>query len=125
MFMLSNAMMFLTWGIGRINVDYHIGQVTHVMQELVASLFRSLMSLLHRELRVHGNIDFCMKPMAQPSDPHFSDVTNPWEVSDRMLYFINHLWTDPVEKARKNGPARFPDNWEDSGSNEQTDNRVC
>lgn len=40
MLMLGNAMMFLTWGVGRINVDYRIGQVTHVMEELVASLFR-------------------------------------------------------------------------------------
>jgi|SoiMethySBSTD1v2_1073268.scaffolds.fasta_scaffold2165391_1 hypothetical protein len=62
--MLSNAVMFLTWGIGRINMDYRIGHVTHMMEELVASLFRYLMSFLHRKFRVHGDIDFCMQPMA-------------------------------------------------------------
>ena len=31
MCMLNNVMMFLSWGIGRINMDYRIGQVPHLM----------------------------------------------------------------------------------------------
>ena len=85
----------------------------------MANLFRALMPLLHRKCRVHGDIDFCLQPMAQPSDPHSRGVTNPRDGSDRLLYFINHLWFYPIKQAGENSLPRFPDNGEDCSCDER------
>src|SRR5262245_14611758 len=63
--------------------------------------------------------------MTQPSDPHFSNITNSWSVSDCMLYFISHFWIYPIKDAGKNSFPRFPNNAEDWHSNKETNKGVC
>jgi hypothetical protein len=48
----------------RVNVNGGAGKVTQTVQELVVHLIGDLVPGFHCELRVYGNIQFCVQPVA-------------------------------------------------------------
>lgn len=76
MSVVGNGMVHFAGSRDRVNMNSGVGQVSQLMQEVVAHLLGNVMSLFHREIRQHRNVDIGMEPMAQPSDSDFTDLAD-------------------------------------------------
>ena len=94
------------------------------MQELMPYIFGDFVTFFNRDIRGHGDIEFRMKPMAQPSHPYFGDVRHPGCVIYRVFDVIDDLRVDTIEQAGEDRLCRFPHDAENSHSDEKADNRV-
>lgn len=124
MSVVGNGMVHFAGSRGRVNMNGGIGEVPQLMQEIVAHLLGNVMALLHRETGQYRNIDLCMEPMAQPSDPDFTDVTDPLGVMDRMSNLIKYLGIDPVQQPREDSLAGLPDDAKDDRCDDKAHNRI-
>jgi hypothetical protein len=59
------------------------------------------MSLLHRELRVHGDAQLGVQAVAQPPDVHPGHVLHTRGVARGVLDLFDHFRINPVEQARE------------------------
>jgi hypothetical protein len=122
--MFSDPVMFFPGCVQRIDMDGGIGKIAQMMQELMPCVFGDFVTFLNRNIRRHGDIEFGMQPMTQPSHPHLRDVLHPGCVINRVFDVIDDLRVDTVEQAREYGLSGLPYDAEDGHSYEKADNRV-
>ena len=63
-YVFTEAMMFFTGCVQRVNVNRGITEIADLMQNLVSHLFGDLVTFFNREFRTDTYVNFCMKPMA-------------------------------------------------------------
>ena len=62
-YVFTEAMMFFTGCVQRVNVNCGIIKIANLMQNLVSHLFGNLVTFFNREFWTDRYIYFCMKPM--------------------------------------------------------------
>ena len=114
MSVVGNGMVHFAGSRDRVNMNGGIGQVPQLMQEVVAHRLGNVMSLFHREIGQHRNINFGMEPMAQPSDSDLTDIADPLGMMDRTSNLINDLGINPVQQPSEDCLAGLPDDAQDN-----------
>ena len=124
MSVVGNGMVHFAGSRDRVNMNGGIGQIPQLMQEVVAHRLGNVMSLFHREIGQHRNINFGMEPMAQPSDSDLTDIADPLGMMDRMGNLINDLGIDPIQQSSEDSLAGLPDDAKDDYRDHKTHNRI-
>ena len=124
MSVVGNGMVHFAGSRDRVNMNGGIGQVPQLMQEVMAHRLGNVMSLFHREISQHRNINFGMEPMAQPSDSDLTDIADPLGMMDRTSNLINDLGIDPVQQPSEDGFAGLPYDAKDNHRDHKTHNRI-
>jgi len=82
--MFHDAMVLFAGGVQGVHMDNGVGEMQYVVQQLMPHLGGNGMPLCHRQLRMHGNVEFGMQPMPNPPDAYLSDFLHFWQMSNRM-----------------------------------------
>ena len=73
-------------------MDDGVGEMRHVMQQLMPHRCGNGMPLCYRQLRMHGNVEFSMQPMPHPPDAYLRDLLHFWQVSNRVRDVCKDGW---------------------------------
>ena len=108
----------LTRGIGRIEMNYGVRQITQMMHQLVPHLHRNLVSLFNRKLRADRHIQLGVQAVPQPAHPHIGHAFYLGYVASGVLDLIDHLRLNPIQQPGENSLGRLPHNAKDSDGND-------
>ena len=72
-----------------------------MMEHLMLHFCSNGMSLCHRQLLTHGNVEFGMKPMPRPPDADLGDLVHLWYMPDRVADFFKHCGSTPSSRRVK------------------------
>ncbi len=70
---LGDLMILLAGFIHGIDMHGDSTEIAHLVEEMVADLFRNGMPLRHRKRRLHRNVDFGTQDMPEPARLHLCD----------------------------------------------------
>jgi hypothetical protein len=82
--MFHDAMVLFAGGVQGVHMNHGVGEMPHVMQQLMPHFCGNGMPLSHRQLRLHGNVQFGMQPMPNPPDAYLRDLLHFWQVANRV-----------------------------------------
>ena len=73
-------------------MDDGVGEMRHVMQQLMTHLCGNGMPLCHRQLWTHGDVQFCVQPMSHPPDAHLRDLLHVWQMLNCVRDVCQDHW---------------------------------
>jgi hypothetical protein len=71
-------------------MDDGIGEMRHMMQQLMLYGGGNGVPLRHRQLRTHREVELGMEPMPYPPDPDLGDLLHLWYVPNRLHDVCKH-----------------------------------
>jgi hypothetical protein len=125
MSVLTLMVMLLSRIYNWVDVDGSCGKVTQVVHKLVPYFFGDLMSLLHRELIGHSQVNFSMELTSQPSHPNIGDLLYACNMTCGLFDLSHHPRVDSIDEATEYHLHRTPDDAEDGHGDDDSDERIC
>ncbi len=108
----------------RIDVDHDPAEVRQVVEELVPTLLRDLVAFRHRQSPRHRDAHLYVQPMAKPAHPQVGDLFHTRHVAGRVADGLERLRVNPVEHPDHDRASRLPDDDENSGRDQETDDGI-
>src|SRR5262249_19547115 len=109
---LADIVMLFARGVGGVDMNRSVGEITKAVQQLVADAFRDIVAFFDRQCLIDRDSELRVHAVAEPADANLAYASHARNVARRVLDLPDNFGVDAVEQPAENRFAGLPDDSE-------------